>query len=91
MFANYKVFTINEVGDIESYNKLIEKFVKPKTRKLSQSQNPKTKKLAKPKKLSKSRNLLNFVVKKVETSFPTIDTKTTFNCLWLTFTKASIL
>ena len=43
------------------------------------------------KKLLKSGNLFNFGIKKAGSSFLTFNAMTTFNCLWLTFTKASIL
>ena len=81
------MFTANEIGGIESSNKLIEKYEKlSKTRKLSKSQ-----KLAKSrKKLSKSRNSANFNTKKNGPSFLIPNARMAFNHLRLTFTKTLI-
>ena len=58
-FAN-KILIINEIDDIKSSDKLIEKFIKPKIKKLFKSQ-----KLAKlRKKLLKNKDLPNFKAKK---------------------------
>lgn len=56
---------------------MIKKFTKPKS-----------KKLAKCKKLSKSRNSSKCYVKKARSSFLIADARTSFNHLWLVFTKA---
>ena len=65
----------------------LSKSGKSKSEKISKSQN-----LAKSeKKLSISGNSTNFDTTKTGSNFLTSDTKTTFNCLWLAFTKASIL
>ena len=78
----------NKVASINSGDKLIEKFIKPKTGKLSKSQKSKSEKLAKSKKLSKNENLSKFATKKAEPGFLTSNT---INCLWLTFIKVLIL
>ena len=59
-----------------------------KSRKLSKSEKSKGKK---SKKLSKSGNLPNFDAKNSGPSFLTPKARSTFNCLWLAFTKALIL
>ena len=60
---------------------------KLKSKKMFKSQN-----LAKSgKKLSKNENLPIFRVIKARLKFLTPNIKTTFNCLWLAFTKALIL
>ena len=99
IFITNKLLVTNKVGGIkgDSNNKLIEKFIKPKIKKLSKSQKlsksrkSKSKKLAKSKKLSKSRNLFKFATKKARLNFLTPDTRITFNYLQLIFTKALIL
>ena len=58
-----------------------------KSRKLSKSEKSKSEK---SKKWLKSRNLSNFSAKKAGPNFLTPDVKTTFNRLWLAFTKALI-
>ena len=60
---------INETGNIKNSNKLIEKFIKPKTRKLSKSKKLKSKKLAKFKKLLKMKICLNMMLKKSDQIF----------------------
>ena len=87
MFIINKIFIINEIGNIKDNNKLMKKFIKPKTRKLFKSQN-----LAKSrKKLSKNRNLPNFNAIKTRLSFLSFNIKTVFKCLKLIFIKALIL
>ena len=51
IFNNNKIFTINKIENIESGNKLIEKLIRLKTRKLS-----KLRKLSKSQKLAKLKN-----------------------------------
>ena len=87
LVANKKI-AINKVVGIKSDNKLIEKYRKLlKTKKLSKDQilyklkNLKVEKLSKFQKLTKE-NGLNFLA---------FDARMTFNCLWLTLTKALIL
>ena len=94
-----KMFTANEVGDIKGVKELIEKSGKlSKTGKLSKSGNSKSEKLSEfqnmaksGKKLSKSRISPNFNAKKIGLSFLNSKARTTFNFLWLAFTKAPIL
>ena len=82
-----------------SKSKNLSKLKQLKSEKLSKSQKLlKTGKLSKSqksaklgKKLSKSRNLLNFDAKKNGPSFLTLDAKTVLNHLWLAFIKAPIL
>ena len=82
-----KMLVANEDGGVEDDNKSIEKCEKlSKTRKLSKSQ----KSAKSGKKLSKSEILLNFDTKKNGLSFLTLNARTAFNCLQLTFNKASI-
>ena len=83
IFVINKMLIASEVDYIENSNKLIENFVKLKTRKLFKLKNLfKPQNLAKfGKKLSKNRNLSNFDIKKIELSFLTSNAKTTFNCL----------
>ena len=78
----------NKTNGVKSSDELIEKCRKlSKTRKL-----PKFQKLAKSrKKLLKSGNLPNFNAKKNRPSFLILNTRTTFNYLWLAFIKALIL
>ena len=97
MFVPNELFTANEIDGIKDGDESIEKSGKLlKTRKLSKglklfkSGNSKGKKLVKSKKPSKNRNSLNFNVKKASLSFLTPETRRTFNCLWLAFTKAPI-
>ena len=54
------------------------------------SKKSKCQKLAKFRNKSGYRNLSKFAAKEAEPSFLTFETKTTFNCLWSTFTKVSI-
>ena len=88
VFIVNKIFAINMFGGIESNDELIEKCEKlSKTRKLSKSQ-----KLAKlGKKSLKNGNSPNFGAKKNKLNFLTSNARTSFNHLWLTFTKALIL
>ena len=100
-----EVLAANEVDGIEGGDELIEKCGKlSKTWKLSKSQKlsklgksksektSKSQNLAKSgKKLLKSWNSTNFVTTEGRPKFLTPDTRTAFNCLQLTFTKASIL
>ena len=88
MLTANKVFIANKVDGIKNSNKLIEKFVKLKIRKLFKSKKLKSKKLSKSqnlakleKKLSKNRNLPNFGIKKARSSFLTFDAKMVFNYL----------
>lgn len=60
IFTAYKVLTVNKIDDIEICDKLIKKFVKPKTEKLFKSQKSKKKILAISKKPLKNKNLTNF-------------------------------
>ena len=77
IFIINKVFIINKLSGIKSNNKLIKKFVEPKTKKLFKSQ-----KLAKlKKKLLKSGNLPNFKAKKNRSSFLIFKAKSICNCL----------
>ena len=71
MFDTNKILTTNKISGIKNSNKSIEKFVKPKSKKLF-----KLKKLLKfqnlaksKKKLSKSENLSNFDTKEIRSSF----------------------
>ena len=82
------ILDTNEVDGVEGGDKLIEKYKKlSKTRKLFKSQ-----KLAKSrKKLLKNKNLPHFDAKENGPSFLTLDARTAFNHLWLTFTKTPIL
>ena len=62
MLVTNKVFIINEISNINNNNQLIEKFVKPKTRKLFKLKKSKSEKLSKlrkskSKKSFKSQNL----------------------------------
>ena len=97
VLAADKMLAADKIGGIKSGNEIIEKLVKSKTGKLSKSQKlsklrkSKSEKLAKSKKPSKYGNSPKFVAKKAGLSFLTSDTKTTFNYLWLAFTKALIL
>ena len=89
-----KVLVTNKIGGVKGGDELIKKCRKlSKIRKLSKAQKFfKSQKSAKlRKKLSKSGNLFNFDAKKNGQSFLTPNTRTTFNCLRLTFTKALIL
>ena len=92
-----RMLTANEVCNVKGDNNL--KRAKPKTKrsksqklaklqKLSKSRKSKSEKL---KKISKSDNSPNFNTMEAGSSFLTPDAKTTFNRLWLTFTKAPIL
>ena len=62
----------NDIGSTENDNKLIERFIKPKTEKLSKFQKlsklkkSKSEKLAWFKKLSKNKNLPKFFTKKLD-------------------------
>ena len=86
LIAN-KILAANNVGSVESDNELIKKCGKlSKTRKLFKSQ--KSAKLGKE--LSKSGNLPNFDAKKKGLNFLILDTRMTFNCLRVIFTKAWI-
>ena len=86
LLAN-EVLTADKIGNIEGGDELIEKSGKLlKTGKLS-----KRLKLTKFKKLSKNGDSPNFDVKETGLSFLTPKARTTFNRLWLTFTKAPIL
>ena len=83
----------NDICSIENSDQLIEKFIKPKTRKLLKIKKlfkfqklfklkkPKSEKLAKFKKPSINRNLFYFDIKKIELSFLISNAKTTFNRL----------
>ena len=64
---------------------------KSKSEKLAKSQ--KLSKLRKSisEKSSQSKNLPNFNIMEIRPSFLTPNARTTFNCLWLAFTKALIL
>ena len=98
MLVADQVFAADEVGGIEGGDESIEKCGKlsktgksSKFQKLSTSQKLKFQKSAKSRqKLSKSGNLPNFDVKENGPSFLTPDARTTFNHLWLAFTKALI-
>ena len=89
MLVANKIFAAYKIGDIDSNSddKLIEKFMKTKTRKLSKNQKlsksrkSKSEKLAKSKKLSKNRNLFKFIIRKTRPNFLVFDVKTIFNCL----------
>ena len=100
-----KVLAVNQAGDVggssDEFNNE-SKRVEPKTRrsenqksanslKSSKSRNLKSKKSAKFKKPSKIGNASNFNAKKAGQSFLTPKARSTFNRLWLAFTKASIL
>ena len=81
------MFIANKFNGIKSGDKLIQKLIEPKTRKLLKSQKlfkskkSKNDKLAKFQKRSKSGNLHKFVIKKVKVCFLTFDTRTAFNYL----------
>ena len=77
--------------DIKNGKEFVRMSKKLKVQKLSKFQKLKSKKLAKSKKLSKSWNLSNFNTKKVGPNILTSDTRITFNCLQLAFTKTLIL
>ena len=70
-----------------------------KSRKLKDQNSAKSQKLSKSgkskgkksEKLSKSKNSSNFNVTEVGSNFLTFGAREFFNCLWLAFTKASIL
>ena len=87
MFIVNKIFAANKASGVEDGNKLIEKFIKLKTRKLSKSRKLsklgklKSEKLIKSKKLSKIRNCPNFGIGKIKLSFLISNTKIIFNCL----------
>ena len=85
------MFIANKINNIESGNKLIKKFAKSKTIKLSKSKKLKSEKLAKPKKLSKSKNLSKFDIKKARLNFLNLNARIIFNCLQLVFIKTVIL
>ena len=71
----------------KSKSQKLSKLRKSKSEKTSKSQN-----LAKSeKKLLKSGNSSNFGVMEVRPKFLTLNAKTTFELLWLAFTKAPIL
>lgn len=53
LIITYKIFPTNKIGGIKNGDKLIEKYIKLKTKKVLRS-----------KKLSKSKNLSNLVTKK---------------------------
>ena len=96
MFIANNMFITNEIGSIKDGDKYIKKFEKIlKTRKLSKSlklsklRKSKSEKLFK--KPSKNKNLLKFTIKETKLNFLTLNTRTIFNHLWLTFIKASIL
>ena len=98
VFIANEMLIANEIGGVENNDKLIEKSGNclktgklSKGLKLSKSRNSKSKKLAKSKKPLKSEDLPNFNVKKDRPSFLILEAKTTFNYLWLAFTKALIL
>ena len=77
------MFITNKIGGIKDNNKSIEKFIKPKIRKLFKSQ-----KLIKlKKKLLKNKNLSNFKIKENISSFLTFKARIAFNYLWLAFIK----
>ena len=82
-------------SDGVKHTKKLEKSKSQKLFKLKKSKSKKTFKsqnLAKSrKKLSKSENLSNFGAIKASPKFLIFDAKIVFNCLWLTFIKASIL
>ena len=78
-FILSKMFISNKLGSVKSDNKLIKKFKKPKTGKLSKFQN-----------LLKSSNIPKFDAKEVRPSLLTFDIKKIFNCLWLAFTNTLI-
>ena len=77
MFITNKILIINKINNIENDYKLIEKFVKSKTWKLSKLKKLfKLRKLSKflnlaksGKKLSKNRNSSNFSIKKLDQAF----------------------
>ena len=54
-----KILVTNNIGGIKSSNKLIKKFIKPKTAKLSKLRNLKGKKLFKSQNLANSREKLS--------------------------------
>ena len=99
IFVSFKMLIVNEIGGIWSSDKLITKFIKPKTKKLLKlksqklfkSRKLKRKKLVKSQNYSKSWNLFKFRTKEVKSSFLTFDIRIAFICLWLTFIKAPIL
>ena len=94
-----KLLIANKIDSIEgdNGNELIKKFTKlkigklSKDQKLSKSKKSNSKKSAKSKKLSKNKNSPKFITKKAGSNFLTLKAKAIFNCLWLAFTKASIL
>ena len=54
-----KILIINNIGSIKGSNKLIKKFIEPKTEKLSKSRNLKDKKLFKSQNSAKLRQKLS--------------------------------
>ena len=73
--------------DVGGGKEIAKKLENSKSKKLCKSQ-----KLAKSeKKLSKSGNSPNFNAIKAGLKFLILDARTSFNCLWLAFIKASIL
>ena len=103
LIAN-KMLAADMVNSVEGDDESIEKCEKlSKTRKLFKSQKSSKSGKSKSKKMSKYRNLAksgkkslksgnstNFDATEDRSKFLTLDTKTTFNCLRLTFTKAPI-
>ena len=80
------MFIINKIGNIKDNDKLFEKSIKPKIRKLFKSL-----KLAKlGNKLSKSENSPYFKTKKDRPNFFIFKTRIAFYYLWLIFIKISI-
>ena len=67
------------------------KLKKSKSQKLAKSQKSSKLRKLKSEKLSKGRNLSNFNIMEVGSSFLIPNTRTAFNYLWLTFIKTLIL
>ena len=92
MFDTNKVLAGNKIGGVKNGNKLIEKSEKllkigklSKNLKLSKSEKSKNENLSKSRKPLKSRNLFKFATKKVKPGCLTLDARTIFNRLQLTF------
>ena len=81
----FQIFAVNEVNDIKDNNKIIEKFIKSKTRKFLKSQ-----KLSKFQNLSKNKKSPKFDAKKAKLNFLISNVRKAFNYLWLTFIKSYI-
>ena len=90
MLGANRVLAANKVGSIKGGNKLIEKLIDLKTRKLFKLKKLRNRKSTKFYKSSKSRNSPKFNAQKNRPSFLILKARAAFNYLWLAFTKILI-